>query len=609
MGNAETWVDTCPHQDGREIEPICHCGDHAAPQYTSIECVSISQTTTEKVGAIFLFLYDILVISICIYWLLTFWRYRQFRAYKFLIQVRRPIYMILSYAIILPIILEEGTACLYLFFAAVNPPRNDEWDGINWWTNYDGSPVYFSRQADQVLHFLYWFGFWSFFQLKVFKLWMLRYDYEYTTEMSNFSWREQLGLRTVQPSSFFLRYKSILGNSFLMFFMQLVVLVIIMFIQIVIRLYPNMEDLASTSTIEGVVILIIAVGQFIGIVWLMHQIPSVNDNFYIKSEASRIFFITLIGGTLWIIGLIVASSMHLPFILIKAGRVVLFTTWICIYCYVETIWVLKKIDSDWSAHHPRQQKRSQHDMLGGTGSIYASLRLGDILQEQQGFEAMMRFLVKEFSCENLLCYVELSQYITRWVDEAEPRRNVQQRSNDYDEENGMYIEDDTSATDQHIQSVQSSALSSNIHKKHKSIHDLHMDEHHAAIAEQKKVERFPYFENPDFLDELTHYGYIMQKYIYDSACLQINISGQLRHDAQRMSPGPDSAKIIQMINQIRGELWGLMRDSFTRFRTTDDYKRLADKLHKKKPERFGSPRNTHAQNQQVPSSDFSSQIQ
>ena len=33
---------------------------------------------------------------------------------------------------------------------------------------------------------------------------------------------------------------------------------------------------------------------------------------------------------------------------------------------------------------------------------------------------MMRFLVKEFSCENLLCYVELSQYIVAWTPRNRP---------------------------------------------------------------------------------------------------------------------------------------------------------------------------------------------
>ena len=64
------------------------------------------------------------------------------------------------------------------------------------------------------------------------------------------------------------------------------------------------------------------------------------------------------------------------------------------------------------------------------------------------------------------------------------------------------------------------------------------------------VERFEYFENPEFVDELTHYQYIMQKYVNDSACLQINISGGLEVKHIKY-PGPDSEEILKLFNSIR----------------------------------------------------------
>ena len=242
---------------------------------------------------------------------------------------------------------------------------------------------------------------------------MLRYDYEYSKEMSNIEWKDHLGLRTVEPTSFFIRYRSILGNSFLMFFLQLVILVIILFVQIFIRLIPILQNSASASTIESVIILIIALSEFIFIVWLMHQIREVDDNFYLKAESRRIFVSSLIGGGSWIIGLIIASaSNNLDYVWVRSGTILLFTTWICVICYFETIWVLKRIDEDWVKL--RQPTNNYPTGSPDNKSIYLSFKLGDVLQVQEGFEAMMRFLVKEFSCENLLCYVELSQYIVTW---------------------------------------------------------------------------------------------------------------------------------------------------------------------------------------------------
>eukprot|EP01084_Bolivina_argentea_P271764 462498_1 len=524
------WSGVCDDVPTKKILYIipCHCGINKENSYSSITCHIIDQQPFTKGLSIFIFSYCLIVIVLCLYWLITFWRHREMRAYKFSLKVRRPFYMILSYLLILLFIFEDSIATVYLFWANVTPPRNQQWDGVNWWTQYDGTPIYFNKIADIVLHFFYWFGFWSFFQLKIFKLWMLRHDYEYSKEMHSIEWKDHLGLRTVEPTSFLIRHRSILGNSFLMFFLQLVILVVIILIQILIRSVPSLQESPLASSIEAITILTISTSEFIFIVWLMRQTREVHDIFFLKAESKRIFFVSLIGGIAWIIGLIIAHAHYagiatnIGFIWGKSAASILFATWLCVFCYFETIWLLKRIDFEWAHRNIKKYRKKTNDI-----NMYAYLKLGDILQCQEGFEAMVRFLVKEFSCENLLCYVELSQYICTWA------------INDID-----------------------------------SIHSNSRSEH-------LKVEQFPYFENPEFEDELAHYEYIMQKYIYDSASLQINISGTLRLEAQTVVPGMESDRIIKMINAIRSELWSSMRDSFTRFRSTTEYSKLADKLQHK----------------------------
>ena len=104
------------------------------------------------------------------------------------------------------------------------------------------------------------------------RFWMMRYHYEYYKLMSNIEWRQHLGLNSVEPKSFFLRYRSILGNPFLMFFFQVVVLVMVLFIQIFIRLVPVMQQSPSAPLIENIVILVIALSEFFFVIWLMHHI-------------------------------------------------------------------------------------------------------------------------------------------------------------------------------------------------------------------------------------------------------------------------------------------------------------------------------------------------
>ena len=100
---------------------------------------------------------------------------------------------------------------------------------------------------------------------------------------------------------------------------------------------------------------------------------------------------SLVGGAAWSGGLIAINAVSVDFIWARSATVLLFTTWVCAFCYFETIWVLKRIDVDIEA-----DKLSMH----ASGAV-AMLNLVDILRTQEGFEAMMRFLVKEFSCEIL----------------------------------------------------------------------------------------------------------------------------------------------------------------------------------------------------------------
>eukprot|EP01084_Bolivina_argentea_P313664 543198_1 len=194
-------MSVCDNPELYEGDEECHCADW--DKDTNIvegngKCEVIKQEPYEKALSIFLFLYVLIVVAICAFWLIIFWRARNRRAYKASLKVRRPIYMMLSYIMFLPWIFENSISLIYLYWADVTPSRSDEWDGVNTWTFPDGSPVFYTLEIDYAMHFFWWFGFWAFVQLKVFKLWMLRYDYEYSKAMSTIEWRDHLGLRTVE---------------------------------------------------------------------------------------------------------------------------------------------------------------------------------------------------------------------------------------------------------------------------------------------------------------------------------------------------------------------------------------------------------------------------
>ena len=167
-----SWDGVCSQPQGPLLSEDCHCAnwdDSINMAVSNERCTVIHQEAHEKALSIFLFLYVIIVIAICTFWLFIFWRSRNRRAYRASLKVRRPIYMLLSYIMFLPWVFENSVSLIYLYWADVTPSRNDEWDGVNAWTFPDGSPIFFSIEIDYAMHFFWWFGFWAFMQLKVFK--------------------------------------------------------------------------------------------------------------------------------------------------------------------------------------------------------------------------------------------------------------------------------------------------------------------------------------------------------------------------------------------------------------------------------------------------------
>ena len=287
----------------------------------------------------------------CTFWMRLVWRRRYEHPYRYQLTVRRPFYILISLVLMMPMVLEEGLATIYLFWVQAEPSRSEEWHGANQWTQYNGNPIYFDRDTDLVLHFFFWFGFIAFFQFKICKFLSMRFVYEYNkgmTEITNTMavWTERYELSRYQSMVF--RYKHLLiANSCCLFSLQSVILVIILCIQILIRFVPTMEDSPSAPLVEMVVIFVIFVVEFVATTWSMHSVQSENDSFFLKLSFSRFFFVSLIGATLWMLGLIVVSEVkQIGYIYIRCAAMLLLTSWIGAVCYFETAWILKLVDKD-----------------------------------------------------------------------------------------------------------------------------------------------------------------------------------------------------------------------------------------------------------------------
>ena len=158
---------TCTGPTSDDSYP-CHCNPNQDNAYKNVYCRDVIQSTYEQTLSIILFIYVVMLIapSVC-YWLYSFWGYHQMKEYKLQLRHRRQLYIIISYALILACLVIESISTLYLY---CNPYDNPSRKDLNYWTNWNGIPIIYSLYADTTLHILFWFGFWLFLQLKVYKL-------------------------------------------------------------------------------------------------------------------------------------------------------------------------------------------------------------------------------------------------------------------------------------------------------------------------------------------------------------------------------------------------------------------------------------------------------
>ena len=74
--------------------------------------------------------------------------------------------------------------------------------------------------------------------------------------------------------------------------------------------------------------------------------------------------------------------------------------------YIQTGWILIAIE---------RKKEKTKELLTSIQSHWeTNVSLRTVLASKEGFEVFMDFLVSEYSTENLLCYIELTQFLRKW---------------------------------------------------------------------------------------------------------------------------------------------------------------------------------------------------
>eukprot|EP01084_Bolivina_argentea_P245229 410621_1 len=214
------------------------------------------------------------VFGVLIVWMINFYRhfYCSSSSGGIEIKMRRPFLMLFAYLLMLPWLLEEVWSTFVLYFSGHSHQIQS--------THNDGPmPTIYAESTDLKLHFAFWFCFWCFLHIKLFRLWMIRYDFEHDKEMRNIEWKRDLRLRSIKRSSIIVRYRSVVGNTVLMMSLQFMIVMVNTLLQLTVRLVPILPDMRYTQYYEQSIILSLLIIELSLFLIVMQKEPmrAIND--------------------------------------------------------------------------------------------------------------------------------------------------------------------------------------------------------------------------------------------------------------------------------------------------------------------------------------------
>ena len=281
---------------------------------------------SEQLLTVLLVLISLLVIGFCSYLLKQFYDASSHILYQKSVKLRRPFHLIISYSLILLSLIIETISLFYLYWIPVSPPRNDLDYGINVWTFNDGSPIYFDKLTDLISHYIFWALFLSFIHLKLYSLIMQIYECNHNKSYSSSN-----------PSkNSFLSTKC--GYIIVIFWVSIIIM-----IMIIIRI-PN-ENNKNASNYEQIPLWFIGFIDTIFLIWHFYtHFDKHNDKILLYQQWKQIRKLLIIGIIGWGILLLIYMIYVGEYITLRIIMILLYSVWICIFCYIETKWILIKLD-------------------------------------------------------------------------------------------------------------------------------------------------------------------------------------------------------------------------------------------------------------------------
>ena len=190
-----------------------------------------------------------------------------------------------------------------------------------------------------------------------------------------------------------------------------------------------------------------------------------------------------------------------------------------IVSYIQTGWVLYGIQ--------RKNEKSEKLVRSINDEWESNISLQRVLKSKEGFEVFMDFLVAEYSTENLLCYVEATQFLRKWKYVIYKMKYLQNETHEKNKNSGHIKDDSKSLVSQATRFVQKQITDNN------SNDDDDIDNQPWAFHDKESIViKFEWVKKPPVMTEENinlwdHFRYLRQKYISATSAHQVNIRSAL----------------------------------------------------------------------------------
>eukprot|EP01083_Nonionella_stella_P101688 288491_1 len=229
------------------------------------------------------------------------------------------------------------------------------------------------------------------------RIWCLNFNHNLQLNMSNSTWKKQLSSYSLRAdSTFYTKYRNTLGSlSWLLGTFGSIYLLLCVLLVLIEFAFP-LSDTSSYSISIGILSAAYTITTAIIIViWIKY--PTFKDNMFIREELKESIWFVLI--VLFIAGLILFIMRMLRIRSVQCLSLFVVVLVMDGLCYITVLRVIML----------NNKRGAMHDLARHVDNNPHQFTMHNILENKNGYEEFMKFLVQEWASENLLFATEYSQ--------------------------------------------------------------------------------------------------------------------------------------------------------------------------------------------------------